>query len=123
LRQKEVEEEIRWNDITQGRHKNLGNKQVLFTEELECQFCNKPCCFVLEGWNGNATMMHFGDRTIAYDPTFTDENLNHSRKHVCSNEDPAEMFRILDRKIDSLNKKIDDQAEYNKRFYQNRPFL
>ncbi len=123
IARQERAKEIQFENVTQGRHIGLGNKQVLFTQEQSCEFCSKPCCFVLDGWNGNAHTMSFKDLTIAYDPSFVDENKNHSRRHTCSSDDPAEMFRILDKKIDAMNTKIDKQHEWNQRFYKHQPLL
>jgi hypothetical protein len=120
----ERRQNIAFENATQGRHKGLKPKQVLFTKEQECELCSKPCCYVLPGWNGNASMMGFRDLTTPYDPSYTDDNKNHSRKHECSSDNPAEMFKILDRKINALNTKIElsEQRTFeNIRSYSIRP--
>jgi hypothetical protein len=123
LERQERVKEIQYENMTQGRHVGLGHKQVLFTKELECQYCSKPCCFVLDGWNGNKNMMQFSDLTIPYDPSFVDENKNHSRVHECISENSNEMCKILGRQIKGLKRELEDYKQYADSFFRHQAKL
>jgi hypothetical protein len=124
LELKEKQEQIRFENVTQGRHKNLGDKQVLFTQEQDCPYsCGETVKYVLDGWNGNKNIMHLNDPSIPYDPLYVDENKNHSKRHQCHASDMEKMMTIMDEKVAELNKKIKANQAWNLSHFRQVPFL
>lgn len=107
-----VKEDNELSKITNGLHRSLKYNQTKFVDS-SCPFCDTSVKTPARNWNGFQSKNNGFLHGTYWDASYTDENLNHSRKHECPNN-----IDVLSAKIVDLQKQLDDYKQFADSYFR-----